>query len=179
VHWEPPQPGLGSEDLLPISTAANVELALGSFLALEILDSGVVFQHELRVELDEVGKRAKQQHGEAKRHTYNNTRDAIQGFVAKVLVLCEFNETVVQLRDCENDHDGQTQIHITQQLDKELPVIEANTIVDPWAMVVHVQDAAVTDAAMMCTVGLPYVAHLAISSTFCLIAHVEAPIRRH
>jgi hypothetical protein len=46
-------------------------------------------------------------------------------------------------------------------------------------MVIHVQDASVANAAMVSSVWLPNVAHLAVSSSLCLIAHVEAPIGRH
>jgi len=46
-------------------------------------------------------------------------------------------------------------------------------------MVIHVQDASVANAAMVSSVWLPNVAHLAISSSLRLITHVEAPIGRH
>jgi len=78
----------------------------------------------------------------------------------------------------ENNHQ-QAAVHIQEELDEELSVVEANAIVDPWAMVVHVENATVADTAMMCTVGLPNIAHFTIPPSLSLITHVKAPIWRH
>jgi hypothetical protein len=78
---------------------------------------------------------------------------------------------------CERD-DEDAAVNVEQEVEEKLSVVEANTVVDPWAMVVHVEDAAITNAAMMRAIWFPHVAHLAIPSPFCLVTHIEAPIRR-
>jgi hypothetical protein len=86
---------------------------------------------------------------------------------------------MVELKDGREDNHYQASVDIEQELDEELSVVEANTIVDPWAMVVHVENATVADTAMMCTVGLPNIAHFTIPPSLSLITHVKAPIWRH
>jgi hypothetical protein len=75
----------------------------------------------------------------------------------------------------ENNYQ-QAAVHIQEELDEELSVVEANAIVDPWAMVVHVENATVADTTMMCSIRLPHIAHFAVSPSLCLVTHVEAPV---
>jgi len=65
MPWAPPQPRVCTKDLLPVPPATNVKLALGPLLTLQILDRGVVFKHQLQVELYEVVECEHQQHREA------------------------------------------------------------------------------------------------------------------
>jgi len=77
------------------------------------------------------------------------------------------------------DDDDQEAVRIQQELHEELSVVEADAIVDPWAMVIHVENATVANTAMVSSIWLPYIAHLAVTPPLCLITHVEAPIGRH
>jgi len=44
---------------------------------------------------------------------------------------------------------------------------------------VHVEDTAVTNAAVVAPVRLPNIAHLAVPTPLCLVTHVESPIWWH
>jgi hypothetical protein len=87
--------------------------------------------------------------------------------------------TAAQLRECEDNHGEQCDIHVAQQLNKEFPIIEANAIVDPWAVMIHVQNAAIANAAVVSAVWLPHIAHLAVSPSLRLVTHVKTPIGRY
>lgn len=56
---------------------------------------------------------------------------------------------------CLNGGDN----HVEQHLEKEFPVVEAYTVIDPGAVVVHVQYASITSRAMMTSFWLKDVAH--------------------
>ena len=56
---------------------------------------------------------------------------------------------------------GATQRRVEDAEEKQLVVVPANTVVQKVAMVVHVEDAALTGAAVVAAVGLVLVAHLA------------------
>jgi len=60
VQREPPEPRIGTEHLLPVSTPTDIELALRSLLPLQILDRRVILQDELQVELNEICQCANQ-----------------------------------------------------------------------------------------------------------------------
>ena len=77
-------------------------------------------------------------------------------------------------RDAHEQHPD-----VDDEEHKELAVVEAHAVVDPGAVVVHIQDAAVADGAVVRPIGFPDVAHLAVAPPLRLVAHVEAPIRRH
>lgn len=46
-------------------------------------------------------------------------------------------------------------------------------------MVIHVENAAIADTAVMRSIGFPYVAHLAVPPSLGLISHIEAPVWRN
>lgn len=68
-----------------------------------------------------------------------------------------------------------------------LSVPESYTIVNPWTMMIHIEDATVARRAVMASFWLEYVAHEAVAAPFVLvITEMEAPedwdlprIRRH
>jgi len=86
------------------------------------------------------------------------------------------NPTTVNIWCCRTDNCKQINVDITEQLDEKFSVVESNAVVNPRTMMVHIQDATVADAAVMCSVRLPDIAHLAIPSSFCFVSHVESPI---
>ena len=43
---------------------------------------------------------------------------------------------------------------------------------------IHVQNAAIANRTMMRAVGLPHVAHFAITASFGFVAHVKTPVWR-
>jgi len=51
---------------------------------------------------------------------------------------------------------------IKKQQEEEFVVAEANAIVYPWTMVVHLEDARFADAAMMTPIGFVFPAPLAM-----------------
>ena len=78
-------------------------------------------------------------------------------------------------RHTDNDPVGNDQ-YIDKEKDKKLAVPETNTVVNPRAMMVHVEHAPVARRAMMATLRLKYVAHEAVAATFVLrVTQVEAP----
>jgi len=172
----PPQPGICTKDLLPVPPAANVKLALGTFLALQILDRGVVLKHQLQVKFYEVVEGDDQQCRKAPRDACYDSGNTIPR-MQFVLVRCEQVKSEDDGHYASHHDDKQGSEDIEQQLYEKLPVVEADTVVDPWAMVVHIEDAAVANTAVVCAVRLPYVAHLAVPSALCLVSHVKAPIR--
>lgn len=48
-------------------------------------------------------------------------------------------------------------------------ILEPHTVVDPWAVVVHLQDTTLAHAAMMAPIGLVLRAPLAIASIAILL----------
>jgi len=172
----PPQPRIYTKDLLPVPPAANVKLALGTLLALQILYRGVILKHQLQVKLYEVVKGDNQQCRQAPRNAYYDSEDTIYRMQSG-LIRCELDEHQDEGYYARRYNDRQGSKDIEQQLYEKLPVVEADTIVDPWAMVIHIKDAAVANTAVVCAVRLPHIAHLAVPPALCLIAHVKAPIR--
>jgi hypothetical protein len=178
MSWVPPQIRIRAEDLLPIPTAANIEFTFRTLFAFQVLDRSVVFQNKLQVKLDEVRQCEDQQQAHQISHDDANTAGNIPA-VNAVWALCQITESVVELGDGGEDDDDKAAVRIEKELHEELAVVEADTIVDPGAMMVHVEDAAVADTAVVSPVWLPYVAHLAIPPPLCLVAHIKPPIRRH
>ena len=59
---------------------------------------------------------------------------------------------------------------------EELAIPEANAIVDPRAVMVHVENAAIARGTMMATLGFEDVAHQAVTASFVLrVTKMEAP----
>mmetsp|Transcript_17216 Transcript_17216/g.55151 ORF Transcript_17216/g.55151 Transcript_17216/m.55151 type:complete len:391 (+) Transcript_17216:325-1497(+) len=149
VHGQPPHPRIGPEDLLPVPAPTDVELALGPLLSLEILDGGVILQHKLHVKLDEVREGADQRERHPVRYPDNGARDAEHGPVVRVREADDEPEPAIQLWHRENHHNGEADVHVGQQLDEELAVVEANAVVDPGAVVVHAHHALVAHLAVV------------------------------
>ena len=57
-----------------------------------------------------------------------------------------------------------------EHVEEELVVVEADAVGDPWAMVVHLEDAAIALRAVMAPVGLRLVAPLADTHTTIALA---------
>lgn len=70
--------------------------------------------------------------------------------------------------------------HVDQQQDEKLAVPEPDAVIDPWAVVVHVQDASIASGAVMAALGLEDVAHETIAAALILgVTQMEAPEDRH
>lgn len=66
------------------------------------------------------------------------------------------------------------QDNIEQHQNEELPIVETNTVVDPWAMVVHIEDATVADRTVVAPLRFEYVTNQTIPSLLVLrIVEVE------
>lgn len=61
---------------------------------------------------------------------------------------------------------------VEEHLEEEFTVLEANAIVDPWAMMVHVEDASIACGAVVAAFGFEDVADEAEATTF-LVGIVE------
>jgi len=79
-------------------------------------------------------------------------------------------------RDNDQPQGG---IHIQQQLNEEFSIVETNTVVDPRAVMVHVENASIADTAVMRSIWFPYIAHFTITPPLRLVTHVEAPVGWH
>ena len=70
---------------------------------------------------------------------------------------------------CDNEN-------IDQQQDKELAIPEANTVVDPRTMMVHIKNTPIARRTMMASLWLENVTHQAVTTTLVLwITKMEAP----
>jgi hypothetical protein len=81
-------------------------------------------------------------------------------------------------------HGGDVEVrnyeHVDQQQDEELTVPKADAVVDPRAVVVHVQHATVARRAVMAPLWFKDIAHQTIPSSLVLrVAQVKAPKHRH
>jgi len=131
------------------------------------------------MELDEVCQSDLQHYREAEdKDDKHIAEDNPQG-VGSGCVLCHRHDDAPNIWNCGGHNNSQAAIDVHEQLDEELPVVKADTVVDPWAVVIHVQHAPVAYAAVMSSVRFPDITHLAVPSSFCLITHVESPIGRH
>lgn len=66
--------------------------------------------------------------------------------------------------------------NVDQQEQEVFAVPEANAIVDPWAMMIHVQDASIACRAMMASFRFEHIAHQAIAASLILcITKMESP----
>ena len=85
-----------------------------------------------------------------------------------------------------DDEVGDDQ-HVNEEQDEKFAVPKSNTVVNPGAMMIHVQHAPVARGTMMAALRLKYVAHQAVSTAFILwVTQVESPedrylprVRRH
>ena len=81
------------------------------------------------------------------------------------------------------EHDGShvdQDVPINQQQQEELPVPKPDAIIDPRAVVVHIQHAPVASRAVMAPVRLKNIANEAIPSPLSLIIiQVKAPKSGH
>ena len=74
----------------------------------------------------------------------------------------------------DNEDGGQLDVDEKQQ--EVLTVPEADAVVDPRAVMVHVEHASVAGGAVMAPLGLEDVAHEAVAATLVLrVSQVEAP----
>jgi hypothetical protein len=66
--------------------------------------------------------------------------------------------------------------HIAEEQDEILPVPEANAIIDPGAVMIHVKHTSIACGAVMASLGLEDVAHEAVSSPLVLVVtQMESP----
>jgi len=171
MQRKPPQPLVRTKHLFPIPSLANIEFTLCALLALKILDRRVVVKDKFDVELNEVRQRAQQ-------HACQQVRcehDWI-GPIQQSDIVDEQLAPLEELRKRGDDNDHHRAVHIEQELHEEFAVVEAHAVVDPWAMMIHVKNAPIADAAVVAPVRLPNIAHLAIPTPLGFISHVEAPI---
>jgi len=172
VHWQPPQPFVCTKDLFPVLERTDVELAFSTFLSFKVLNRSVIVIHKLHVEFDEVGQGEEHQCCKEVRKTNNWVSPSQQAKIVDDRL-----SSPVQDRAGAYDDNHETQVCVTQELHEELTIVKSNAVVDPWAVVIHVEDAAIADATVVRPVRLPDVAHFAVSPPLGFISHVETPIR--
>ena len=75
-----------------------------------------------------------------------------------------------------DDHEVGDDEDIDEEEDEKFAVPKANAIVDPGAVVIHVQYASIARRAVMASLWLENVAHKAVASSFVLrVSQVESP----
>ena len=75
-----------------------------------------------------------------------------------------------------DDHEVGDNQHVDQEQDEKFAIPKSNAVIDPGAVMVHVEYAPIAAGAMMTTFRLKYVAHEAVSAALILrVAQVEAP----
>ena len=60
-------------------------------------------------------------------------------------------------------HQQTVGIRVADEEHEELVVFEADAVVDPWAMMIHLEDASATRAAVVTAVGFDFVASVAVA----------------
>jgi len=146
-HGERPQESVNSEDLLPVALGSNVVQTLVSFvLHLKVLDRRLVVQSELDVELEE----HRHQHSDDSVHDEGKLKDQVvlnNVFVVLLLRVVIDIDSPGDAIEPGGEHGENVEVchdeNVDKQKDEELAVPEANTVVDPGAMMVHVEHAAV------------------------------------
>lgn len=78
----------------------------------------------------------------------------------------EFDNQIEAINQKEQGNFELRQDSICKQEQEELSVIETYTIIQPWAMMVHIQYTPIASRAMMASFGFENVADKAVSSSF-------------
>jgi len=82
--------------------------------------------------------------------------------------------------DQREEHEVSHEQYVDQEQKEVLPVPKAHAVVDPGAVVVHVEHAAVANRAVVAPFGLEDVAHEAVSAASLLgVTKMETPKNRH
>ena len=69
---------------------------------------------------------------------------------------------------------GQRHVHtveepVEQEENEELVVVESDTVVDPWTVVVHLEDAGPADGAVVSTVRFDHSAPITVADRSCQV----------
>ena len=76
-------------------------------------------------------------------------------------------------RNCDVVSDDK---NIDQQKNEKFPVPEADTVVDPWTMMIHIKNTPIARRTMMASFWLENVTHQTVTTTLVLwITKMEAP----
>ena len=101
--------------------------------------------------------------------------------ISWVVVLVEHPCDAVKPSVCHREaHVVSHNENVDEEQYEEFTIPKADTVINPWAMVIHVEYASSTAWAMMASLWLEYVAHQAVATTLTLcISQVETPEYRH
>jgi hypothetical protein len=149
-------------------------------MLVQVLNSCLVLSGKHDVELKEGGHQA---HNSEVQQKTEHDKD----LSAKLRAVGGEHTFVVSPLDCLDKIVGEeTKSHVSHDEDIDekkqevLSVPETNAIVDPWAVVVHIQNASIAGGAVMASLRLENVAHETVSASLVLvIAEMEAPEHRN
>ena len=84
---------------------------------------------------------------------------------------------IIRHKDCRDIHYDE---NVHQQEQEVLAIPKAYTVVDPGAVMIHVEYASVARRAMMASLRLEHIAHKTVTTSFVLVvAKMEAPEYGH
>jgi hypothetical protein len=85
-------------------------------------------------------------------------------------------ETLKPVVEKSNNNKVSAQKNVDQKKHEKLPVPESNAIVNPRAVMVHIEDTPIASRAVMAAFGLENVAHQTVTPSFVFrISEVKAP----
>ena len=134
---------------------------------------------------------------EAEEHRHQDGNDSIQhegeldhDIGDQLLLVFLFGAEIVcikapldRLKPGEGHSDGNEvgdDQHVDEKEDEEFAIPETDAVVDPRAVVIHVEDTPVAATAVMAPLWLENIAHEAITASFVLrVAQMEAPEDGH
>ena len=182
--WEGPKVAIATKDLFPILLRRDVIQALVwvSF-HFKILDCRLIRQGKFNVELEEHGH---QDSNDSIEHecdlNYNVLRQQL--LILRLRAIVVRVETPLDALEPGVSHSHDDEVsdnkHVDQQENEKFAIPKSDTVIDPGAVMVHVQHTSIAGGAVMAAFGLEYVAHETVSTTLVLwVTQMESPEDRH
>lgn len=169
-----PQNLIFPENLQPILVSTQSELILDPDDGVQGFDRRRIIQNEFDMKLkEEENQYSKDIHNQISRDHDDHSIDLTKLELQMVKLQCQ-RVNFVEFYYINEDHKEK---EVEQELHEELPVVEANAVIDPRTVMVHIEHTDVADWAVMASLRLEGVTDQAISFTFrVLVSDVEAPI---
>lgn len=175
--WERIQPRIGAKDLFPILLTSHIVYAL-EWLSkfIEVLNRSLVVAGEHDMEFEECSHQACNDNVKDKRDHDHDVVTQIWIVARKEFVVKTPKDGLVKVVH-HGQHCGVSdKEHINQEENKVLPVPKADAVVDPRAVMVHVEHASVASGAVMASLRLEDIAHEAVPPPFVfIVSQMEAP----
>lgn len=180
-----PAARVGTENLFNVPAHAQVVPISVSVRDIHVLDGCGILEDEVKMESGEGNECKDEDHGKEEHKTdvdvFENGRRRRLGLVGESVNLrrvrlCASNALHENEVESVYEDEEKASNRVDQELDEIFAVVKADAVVDPWAVVIHVQHASATGGAVVRSVGFPHVADFAVSAAFVFVAHVESPV---